>query len=175
MKRLLFAAIVLLTACTGPAGEPEKNRGDYFFDLKAFFAAEAGRLTATGKPAIKEVTRNRAVERRRLKINWDTELALFRESDINRPAWKDSYRTTVTGDTTTYSATDEDLRTRRITLVRQAGGGIRHIRIENRVSNFLYTTTETLDYFPASGYAIDRSQSVRIIGTNHYTIKTKLE
>ncbi len=175
MKQLLIAVLFIVSGCTGPAGNPKENQSNYFFDLKGYFTREAARLSAAGKPALKEVIRNGSVERRNLMIDWNTELALFRESDINKAAWKDSYRATRSGSTTTYTATDDDLRTRKITLVDGPGGQFRHIRISNRISNFLYTTTETLDYYPGSGYRIDRSQSVRIIGTNHYIIKTKLQ
>ena len=174
MKQLSIAVLLLLSGCTDPA-EDRKADQNYFFDLKGYFTREAGRLSEVRKPAEKEVTRNGSVERRVLMIDWDTELALFRESDINKAAWKDSYRTNRSGNTTTYTATDDDLRTRQIVLEKAPGGQFRHIRIRNRASNFLYTSTETLDYYPDSAYRIDRTQSVKVIGMNHYTIKTKLE
>ncbi|HEY0895274.1 MAG TPA: hypothetical protein VGE15_01855, partial [Sphingobacteriaceae bacterium] len=116
MKQLLIAVLFLLSGCTGPDVNPKENQHNYFFDLKGYFTREAARLSAAQKPAMKEVIRNRSVERRNMMIDWETELALFRESDINKAAWKDSYRTSKSGNTTTYTATDEDLRTRKITL-----------------------------------------------------------
>jgi hypothetical protein len=175
MRKLIAAAFLLMTGCTDPVISPEGERQNFFFDLKGYFEREAGRLSAEGKPVVKEVIRNGSTERKTVRIDWYSELALFRESDINKAAWRDSYRTEEKSGTITYTATDEDLRTRKITLEKGPDGKLKHVRIRNRTSNFLYTTSEVLDYYPGSGYRMEKNQQVRIIGTSHYTIKTQLK
>ena len=63
-----------------------------YFDLKEFFRADSARLTRLNPAVNKTVTHNGVTETKVVHIgNWNQELNLFIQSDINRPAWKNSY------------------------------------------------------------------------------------
>lgn len=174
MKWLLIPILALVASCGLTSDNKAERQKDYFFDLKGYFEQEAARLSSNNQPVFKEVMRNNASEKKKLKVIWKQELEIFAGSDINKSAWKDSYRTVVNGNSTSYLATEEELKTRKIVLVKNADGSLKHIRIHNRTDNFLYNSTEQLDYYPHIGYRIEKSQRVRLIGHNHYIIHTRV-
>lgn len=173
MKWLLIPVMLLAGGC-GMAPEKQSGAKDYFFDLQGYFETESARLSALNQSVIKEVIRNNAAEKKKLKVNWKQELEIFAGSDINKAAWKDSYRTVVNGNSTSYIATEEDLKTRKIIIEKHPDGKLKHIQVHNKTENFLYSSTEQLDYYPLHGYRIEKSQTVRVIGKNHYVINTRL-
>jgi len=174
MRWFLIPFLFFMVGCNlSPEKQTDEGK-NYFFDLRGYFAKESDRLSAEDQPVIKEVIRNNAAEKKKLKVNWKQELEIFAGSDINKAAWKDSYRTLVTGNSTAYLATQEDLKTRKIIIEKYPDGKLKHIEIHNHTGNFLYNSTEQLDYYPQNGYRIEKSQTVRVIGKNHYIINTRL-
>lgn len=167
--------MLLLWGCSKPSVTETQAKDTYFFDLKGFFHNEEERLNSGGKPVKKTVSKNDVMEEKRVTIDWQRELELFRESDINKPAWKHSYRTVSKGNTIAYIAKDNSLKTRSVRIEQGSDGKIRHIQIINKTSNFLYSSVEKLNYFPDSAYSIEKEQSVRLIGNNHYIISGRLE
>lgn len=142
-----------------------------FFDIKGYFERDSTRLTKLNQPVFKTVTHDTVNESKKVHIaNWGTELSLFKESDINRPAWRDSYTIQGDSDLLIYTAKDPELKTRKI-LIKQVKGKVKWILIYNHTKNILYQTSEKLSYFPDSLYLIEKSQSVRLLGTNRYRIK----
>ncbi|GAB2975915.1 hypothetical protein GCM10027049_08280 [Mucilaginibacter puniceus] len=168
---LLAAGIgiaLLLPACK-PAIKEDGVKAKYF-DLKAFFKADAKRLSRLNKPVRKTVTHNGVTETKEVKIDdWSRELSLFSESDINKPAWRDSYKVQTTPTMVIYTATDDDLKTREI-IVNKTGERVKYIRIYNYTKNKLYYTYEKLTYWPDSLYKIEKTQHVRLLGLNKYVI-----
>jgi hypothetical protein len=160
---------LLLAACNGPE---EKNFSKRYVDLEGYFSKEAERLQKLNPLIVKKVSQNLENETRQLTIaDWKTELSLFIESDINKPAWRDSYQIkTRANDITEYIATSENLKTRKIVIHRDKQGEIQSISISNKTSNPLYTSVEELTYQTRSGYQIHKSQAVKIIGKNSYSI-----
>lgn len=175
MRRLILPFFLLFYGCVDTNQNQTADQGKYFFDLKGYFQKEAVRLSAQKRPVLKEVIRNNSKERRELLINWNRELELFSESDINKAAWKDSYRRVDSGHVVAYVATDDELRTKKILLEKGPDGKLKHIEINNHTSNFLYSSTEKLSYYPDKGYTIEKTQQIRVIGRNHYTINASLK
>jgi len=141
-----------------------------YFDIKGFFEEEAVRLAQENPIVSKTIVKNSVKEEKLIKIkNWKQELDLFMESDINKPSWTSSYNIKENGDTTLYTALTPDLRTREIQIVKK-GNHIHSLTIKNKVRNKLYESSENLFYFPDSIYRIDKSQDVKVIGINNYSI-----
>ena len=140
-----------------------------YFDLKGYFEQEINRLSTTETSVSKTVSRNDHPETRQIQPAWETELSLFAEADINKPAWKNSYRTHSEAGYIEYTALEDNLKTRRIKISRE-GSRIKSIHITNSVSNFLYSSVEHLAYYPDSMYVIKKEQKVKILGTNHYLV-----
>jgi hypothetical protein len=145
-----------------------------FFDLKGYFKADSARLSKLNPLVNKTVVHNKVTETQKLHIpNWGTELSLFSESDINKPAWKESYSTSTTDSLLIYRAKDPSLKTREI-IVKRDGNRVKWIMIFNYTKNVLYETTEKLSYFPDSLYLIQKRQRVRVLGTDSYKISGTL-
>ncbi len=124
---------------------------------------------------LKTVSRNGEAETKTIKItNWPDELSVFSESDINKPSWKNSYKTSVSGDFTIYKALEPDLKTREIILKKQKNK-IVYLMIFNQTTNKLFQTKEKLTFYPDSLYLIQRKMYVWFLGTNNYLIEGKLK
>jgi len=170
-----FSLISGLQACKPDIKENQTSMK--YFDLQGFFRADSARLTHLNPLILKSVKHNGTTESKKLHIpNWGTELSSFSESDINKPAWRDSYSITADSNVIIYQALDSTLKTKEI-LIRKANGKVKSIMIENRVEKYvykkkilLYKTLEKLSYFPDSLYLIQKSQTVRILGKNNYDI-----
>jgi hypothetical protein len=146
-----------------------------YFDLKAFINADSVKLVKANASVIKTVTHNNSSpQTKRIIIkNWGQELGLLAASDINKPAWRDSYRITKKGDSVIYTALLSQLFTRRISI-QSTNGKVLKIEISNATKNLLYKTTEHLTYYPDSLYLIDKQQQVKLMGSNRYLIKGEI-
>ncbi len=159
----------ILTCCSN--NQKAFNAEDSYFDIKGFFDKEARRLESLEPPVRKLVRHNNNQETRFNKIdNWKAELQMFADSDINRPAWKNSYRVENKGEVTVYITTDNKLKTKRIEVI-SLNNKVKSIFILNKVENELYSTTEDLQYHVDSLYRIDKRQSTRLIGRDHFLIE----
>ncbi|MBC8053265.1 MAG: hypothetical protein H7Y13_09380 [Sphingobacteriaceae bacterium] len=165
--------LIFLTACSGKENLDNRN---HYFDIKGYFTKEAERLQQDGPVIEKTVSQNNGAEVKDVKLtNWSAELELFAESDINKPAWKDSYDIVRNGPETRYVAKDTSLRTKSIAIVRSPKGDIRKIVILNKTKNALYSSEDELVYIPDSIYQIKKHQSVSIIGRNSYAVSARFK
>ena len=171
-KIILSSSVLLVLASCRP--EVKQNKHDYF-SLTNYFADEAKHYQQADFYVVKTVSRNQETETKRVKIdNWPGELSVFSESDINKPAWKNSYSKTVSGNITIYKTTEPDLKTREI-IIKRNGKGISYLMIYNVVNNKLFQMKEKLSFFPDSLYVIQRKQHVRFLGENDYLITGKIK
>ncbi len=165
-RRWIFACLIL-ASCSGAEQVSDRR----YVDLKGFFRDEAIRLEKLKFKVSKTVSRNGVSEsRRNISPNWDTELSLFAESDINKPAWSDSYMVRNTSSTTSYTALDDKLRTRSIHIKKNKSGSITELVMVNITKNYLYSASEELRYIPDSLYRIIKKQEVILLGNNSYEI-----
>ncbi len=168
--KILF--ILLLAGCVNKQ-EDISNTPPYF-DLKAYFEKEAIRLQTQGPLLTKTVSQNGESEKKEIKItDWKSEFGFFTASDINKPAWRDSYQVIKNGNQIIYLSKDNGLRTQKIEINRNPQGGIKQITILNKTSNILYTSTEELNYYPDSLYTINKQQKVLLNSLNTYQIKSE--
>jgi hypothetical protein len=142
-----------------------------YFDLKGYFERDSARLTKLNKPVLKTAIHNGIPETKKVFItNWGTELSLFKASDINRPAWKNSYKVEAGSNIMIYQAKYPELKTREI-MIKLVDGKVKWIVIFNYTKNILYNNVEKLSYFPDSLYWIEKKQTVKLLGTNKYQVK----
>ncbi len=161
-----------MSSCTGSDTKPVSGAANPYFSLEDFFLNEANRLTKLVTAVEKTVSRNGTSEKKRVQIDdWKNELALFIDSDINKPAWQNSYRIDSTEYSLSYTSVDPELRTQKITIDKYESGLVKHIAIINRAGNMLYQTAEQLDYYPDSLYQINKQQQVRFIGDSQYSVR----
>lgn len=169
MRLIILSSLLLILSCK--QADTVVYSGNYF-DLKGYLEKQELRLK--GALVDKTVSKNSDTERRQMKIrNWSSELSLFSASDINKPAWKDSYKKTTSANKIIYVALEPKLRTRSIEIIKQ-GNQVKSIVIINRSDNTLYSSAEHLEYFPDSLYRIEKKQNVILIGTNNYTVTGRI-
>lgn len=155
----------LFTACV-PEKTAEQVELTPYFDLEAFIDTEVDRLEAEYPTADKEITFNEATESHEdMTLDYEDELSIFRNADINRPAWLDKYRidTLREGEQTiiTYLAQDSTLSIRKLTVTQRAAEVVR-IEVDSRTGTVLSDGRRYLRYEPATGYLIDSYQDRRI-------------
>lgn len=142
-----------------------------YFDLESYFKNEIAKLENQDQLISKTVIADHESEEKKVKIkDWNRELALFIQSDINKDAWKGSYRVDSNTNHVKYTSIDPSLRTKSISIVKDINGQIKGLEIENKQDNMLYQTEERLYYYPDSLYQIERSQKIRIVGEHVYKI-----
>jgi len=142
-----------------------------YFDVKGYFEKDSIRLTKQNNLVFKTVTHNGVSQSKKIHIaNWGIELSLFKESDINRPAWKDSYTVINDNDVLIYKAKYPELKTREI-RIKKDKEKVSWILIINNAENPLYQTSEKLSYFPDSLYLIEKHQKIKLMGSNNYKIE----
>lgn len=173
---------IILTICGSACKSDIKERGALkYFDLKGYFKNDSIRLTKENRMVFKTVTHNGVSQSKTVHISdWGLELDLFKEADINKPAWKDSYTVIDEDSVLIYRAKYPKLMKVSEILIKKDKGKVKWILIysktpENRWIGLkippLYITTEKLTYFPDSLYLIVKSQWVRFIGANVYRIQ----
>ena len=168
-RKIAFLLIIFFSSCNNQEETTPKND---FFDIKGFFEAEAKRLSNKKSLSNKLVTQNNQTEiKKGLSVDWDDELALFMASDVNKPAWINSYKYSEDNLRISYFALDTNLRTRYIEIKKDQNGKAFFFKIKNISRNMLYESSEELTYIPDSSYTINKNQRVRFLGNNQYQIK----
>jgi hypothetical protein len=173
MRHLKFYLILLfLASCRQTEEKPSTL---VYTDIKAFFESEATRLTKNKTLVNKKIQQNGTSEsKNKISINWQDELSLFIGSDINKSAWKDSYKIINDNLRTSYYSIDSGLRTKEIHIQKDVNGKPTRFDIKNNNKNHLYESTEILIYIPDSIYSIEKKQSVFLLGKNSLLVEGKI-
>jgi len=148
-----------------------KDTGSRYFDLTGYFKKDCQHLDHQNPQVTKTVGYNDHTETKKIRVkNWEKELELFSGSDINKPAWRQSYNIQEDSTQLTYTAKTPEVRTKLI-QIKKRGDAVKSIYIINQEHNILYESTEKLTYVADSLYQIDKVQKVKFLGTNKYLIK----
>lgn len=172
MLKASFYNLCLILFFLGSCSQTEEVKKSEltYFDIKGFFLNEASKLNSKETSVLKKVEKNGESEEKLILIkDWEKELNLFIESDINKPSWINSYNIEIKGDTMIYNANTPDLRARVIKII-DNDSQPKSLIIKNESSNKLYKSYETLYYYPDSIYIIEKEQQVRFLGENSYRI-----
>lgn len=171
-KFLSIGLFILIFSSCQSDKKKEESRQINYFDIQTYFKEKASELAKKNASVNKQITVNKLTERQKLKIaNWEEELSLFIKSDINKIAWKNSYLKDSTALKVIYTAKDEQLKTKKITIILSEQQLVKQIIINNVVDNILYHGTEDLTYTPNQNYEIKKHQKVFLMGEKNYLIK----
>ncbi len=166
LTRCTILIVLILASCSGV-----ERSAPVYVDLKKFFEQEALRFEKLKIKINKSVSRNGISEsKNNMSVDWTNEFRLFAESDINKPAWRNSYKIITDSTQILYTALDSNLRTRSILLKKNQDGRVVCISIVNETRNSLYDSTEKLHYTRDSMYSILKHQDIAILGKNDYQI-----
>ncbi len=154
--------IVLISLTTNGCATDTPEGPLVFFDLKGFLAEEQLRLGGHSDIS-KTVEVNGQSETKQLKAyDWQAEMALLNQWDINRPAWRDQYQrdTFLLGQQShiQYQSLDDKLQVQSMDIW-QSGPTVDSILIRTEVDNPLRTTHGRYSYKPGEGLTFSQVSS----------------
>lgn len=181
MKLSPFLLLFFLIACTNPQNSESSALFEElpFFNLKAYFNQEAERLNAADLKIEKLITIDEEEERIETQnIEWEKELKIFSDSDINRKDWLHKYTidSIETGENLIikYTATNPKLKTRMLSISFNKGE-VQKVDIQKGVKSVVNKTEEQLSYFPEKGFTFNRKQKTPFSKEKQYTINTNFK
>ena len=169
-KPILFLSLSLLfAACTSADNEKQIINTPYF-DLQSYFNKEEVRLKKLNPSIEKTVSVDDSSEKKSIKIvDWKKELSIFTDSDINKRAWLGQFKIYKTPTLEQYSSNQEKIPVKELKVMRK-NGKVSGIQILLKNTNALYTSTDTLVYYPDSLYQIDKTQHIKLLAEKRYRI-----
>ncbi|MFT4760251.1 MAG: hypothetical protein ACI9XO_003027 [Paraglaciecola sp.] len=162
----LFALMLIFQSCQLTTSKPLKEMEKPFFDLKSYFEQEKTRLAALSNFTKTTMVDGKEETKKIEKLNFDNELRIFTEADINKPAWFDKYAidsVLQAGNLTkiSYTATDKkrDIQNIVIDFSKQK---VIKINIKKSAETALADTQFQLIYEPKIGYSIENTQQLTV-------------
>jgi len=111
------------------------------------------------------------------RIEWETDLELLRQLDINKPSWQLSFSQTETtlpnGQLIRIIATDSMPQVKEVRVVKNKEGKVMEVFALKHTKNFLYELTQSVHYFTDSLYQIKSSQKIWLLGDKEFFLETK--
>lgn len=173
MKYSSILFVLFFGACNSAA--PKKQLPVSYFDLKGYIGTEVKRLHTLNPEIDKTVEVNKAEEQKKLKIaDWQKELSVFSDADINKSAWQGLFKLVKTENLDTYTSDNEKVPVKSLKIIYK-DGKVKGIKILISNANSLYTSNDTLSYFPDSLYEIKKTQHIKLLNEKNYRIIGKLK
>ena len=172
-KLILYSFIVFCSACT--LKEQDNLGTKTYVDLAGYFKKEALRLKQNNLPIDKTVMVNGKMEEKKLNIaDWEKEFDSFISADINKASWRGAFQTAINNNVTTYTSNSDKIPVKKVEVAYH-NEKIIAIKIFVTNTNNLYTSKDTLSYYPDSLYEIKKVQSIRLMSEKKYQITGKFK
>jgi hypothetical protein len=170
MKTLLIKGIIAVFFVNIVGCDFSKNKQNQtstkFFDLSDYFEKEIKNLEENKVSFDKEITREDISQtKHHVAVDWNTELALFIESDINKKAWEEYYEIdTLFTDAYDYVVnytllSQKDLIVKKVKLSFEAGECV-EVKIYREEENPLFISKQELIYNRDIGFQIIGFQKI---------------
>lgn len=172
-KLILYSFIVFCSACT--LKEQDNLSAKTYVDLAGYFKKEALRLKQNNLPIDKMIMVNGKMEEKKLSIaDWEKEFDSFISADINKASWRGAFKTAKNNNVTTYTSNNDKIPVKKVEVAYH-DEKIIAIKIFVTNTNNLYTSKDTLSYYPDSLYEIKKVQSIRLMSEKKYQITGKFK
>ena len=171
--------LLLLIGCTPDVVITDNQP---FFDLKAFFESELPKLNQA-RQVKKTITYDNRTDEKILatsNLNFEDELQIFINSDINRSAWVDKYDVDSTlndlGQLSqiSYTVNDPKLKTQLLEISFENNQATK-ITIENKTGSYLSSSSQQLFYESGKGYKIASNQSLILFSDQALKVEVNVE
>ncbi|MCS6967404.1 MAG: hypothetical protein RMJ44_03175 [Cytophagales bacterium] len=181
LNALLPVIVLLAVSCQLANDHLPENPSHAYFPLADLVDRQIALLSAQQRQVLKIVQTgdqkpDTVVQQR---VNWQNELDLFKEADINKPAWIGEYAILADSNTTIYRA-KENQPVKELRLIGQGQAGEVPLAIEAHIfqSNLLYTAekhmTLQFDNNLLKSYHIKGWQKIIFADTMQYAMHTYL-
>lgn len=169
MRKYAFLLACVILSCSN-AEQEKQNGGATYFDLKGYIGKQAKALAKRNPIVNKTVIVNGAAEQKQLKIeNWEKELASFIDADINKRAWQGEFNSVDVNNVQTYTSNNEKVPVKKLQVIK-SDGEVTGLVVIIKNSNYLYSSSDTLAYYPDSLYQIRKSQQIKLMEPRNYRI-----
>ncbi len=170
---LLLVLTLLLLACN--TKNKEIPNAKKYFDLASYFNTEAVRLTKNQPTIYKTVSINGITEQKKIKrTNWVQEFASFNDAAINKASWLGQFKTIKNKNKVMYIAQNNKIPVKKLEIT-YANNKVQSVFAVVITTNSLYTSTDTLAYYPDSIYEFIKHQKVKLFTKKVYKIFGKTE
>ncbi|WP_316785449.1 hypothetical protein [Pedobacter frigiditerrae] len=176
MKKLGLCCLVVLLGVSCNLKEKEKASViTTYFDLAGYFKKEAIRLSKENPSLNKTVFINGKEEQKNINIkNWEQEFKSFIDADINKASWKGSFNIAKSGGQTTYTSHSDKIPVKKLEVSLE-NNRLTSIKVYITNVNDLYTSQDSLSYYPDSVYKIKKTQHIKLMATRQYSITGKFK
>jgi hypothetical protein len=169
MSFLKYLPIFILSSC-GQTDSSKSAMVSKWFDLKQF-VVKANDILPKNAPFEKTLQVKGSSETKKATItDWKTELAVFGQSDINRPAWRDKYQVdtihleaandTAVAQQIRHIAKDKALKTQLLSIHTNRHNQPIFIEVVNEQNNFFSDSKQHLIWSLQKGYSITAYQKM---------------
>lgn len=173
--KLSYLGVFILFLFSCAQQESKQLDTPIYFDLSKYFNQEAARLQKGNPTIIKSVTALAKAEQKATKItDWKTELASFSNADINKASWKGEFTETNNTGNVSYATTNPKIPIKKIEIV-SINNKVKSVKIFKATKNYLYTSKDTLIYYPDSLYFIQNLQNIKLLGDKKYQVTGKFK
>lgn len=171
--RLICLLVIFSAACSNY--DDHAREQPLYFDIGSYFKAEAIRLTKANQTIDKTVIVNGKAEQKKLTItNWQQEFSSFIDADINKASWRGSFNYKKLGEIETYTSANKKIPVKKLTVAFE-GKKVKSIKIFIQNTNDLYTSKDSLTYFPDSLYFIQKIQKIKLMDGKQYKVIGKFK
>lgn len=150
----------------------------YYYDLPKCMQHQVSALQKMGKHVRKRLTKDGQTQTvEHSDVNWNEELELFIESDINRPAWRGAF----SADTVelermlviTYRTNNKEIPVKSVVVtLDRASQQCLQLTIDRLTENFLYSSNQKLFFTPGEGYSIKGHLKVPFIFESEFSVES---
>lgn len=175
MKKVSPFLLMALLAISCNSKNEEKATVKTYFDLEGYFKKESARLSKLNPIVNKTVFINGKEEQKNINIkNWKQEFKSFIDADINKASWKGSFNTSIEGDLKTYISQSDKIPVKKLEILSK-NEKLVFIKVFITNSNDLYTSHDSLTYYPDSIYQIKKTQHIKLMENKKYQITGKFK
>ncbi len=171
MRLSIIFIWVVFSSCNNSEGIKTSNQ---FFQVKEYFIKQAEALQNNNIHLQKSIMRDHKEESKNIvSVDWKKELRPFEDCDLNKPAWKKSYK----ADTfylsnqkyLIYDALEPKLSVRKLEVIFRADT-VFMVKISIERKNAYYQSSQQLQYEPWKGYTVIGSQKVILADPTNFNI-----
>lgn len=174
-KQLIFLIFTLTFVACNQREESKANTDLLYFDVKGYFNREAIRLNKINPLIRKEVSINNSIERKTAKVgDWEKEFSIFTNADINKTSWKGSFKIQKSPQFESYISNNKRIPVKKV-FVFKTNNELKKIEVIIYNKNILYTSGDTLIYYPDSLYQIKKHQKIKLLKAKSYIITGKFK